>query len=135
MNFFEQELRNMFGSTDIIDSPVYAGRCMLGKLGDDLRVKLQFVTTRIADHYSAIRVDIINKNDGLVDRQTFRMADIIGMRKRKTGDCEPHIWVYNDKPDWYGHIMPSEKAQIADTVLGYVEMYQSPSMTMNGPNM
>lgn len=135
MNFFEKELRSMFAHTDVIDSPVFAGRCLIGKLGDDVRVKLQFIDPHVRHNYSAIQVDIINKNDGLIDRQAFRMVDIIGMRKRATGDYEPHIWIYNGKTEWYGQIMPSEKAKIADTVLSYVEMFQSSSLTMVGQSM
>lgn len=47
----------------------------------------------------------------------------------------PHIWEYNGKPEWYIPLTASQKAQIADTVLGYVEMYQDSSVKMDGMNM
>ena len=135
MNFFEKELRNMFGHTDIIQNPVFAGRCLIGKLGDDIRVKLQFIDPYVRYEYTTIQADIINKSEGLVDRQSFRMLDIIGMRKRESWAHEPYIWENDGTTKWYGEVLPSEKAKIADTILSYVEMYQSPNMSMSGPSM
>ena len=43
-NFFEQELRKLFGDGRIIDDPTYSGRACFGTLGNDLRVRAQFVT-------------------------------------------------------------------------------------------
>ena len=54
MNFFEGELQRMFGGNDIISEPKIVGRTLLGKIDDDLRVKLQFVSTEVHKHYDAI---------------------------------------------------------------------------------
>lgn len=54
MNFFESELRLMFGNNNIINDPKIVGRTLLGKIDDDLRVKLQFVSTEVHKHYDAI---------------------------------------------------------------------------------
>ena len=45
MNFFEGELRQMFG-----------------KLGDDLLVKAQFISTHVSKQYDAIQVSILNRS-------------------------------------------------------------------------
>ena len=39
MNFFEGELRQMFGNAENISDAKFVGKTMLGKLGDDLLVK------------------------------------------------------------------------------------------------
>lgn len=135
MNFFEKELRTMFEHNDIIRNPVFAGRCLIGKLSDDIRVKLRFVTTGVSDHYTAIHASIINKNEGLVDEETFMFVDIIGKQNGHSGTRIPHIWTLNDTTEWYKDITQTERAKIADTILGYVEMYQSPDMRMDGPSM
>ena len=44
MDFFEQELRRLFGGGEIIQSPKFVGRACLGDLGGDLRVRAQFIT-------------------------------------------------------------------------------------------
>lgn len=136
MNFYEKELRTMFGDTDIIHDAKFCGKTMLGKLDDELRIKLQLISTTLSRQNNAIRATIINRTDGVVDKQTFKFADIIGMQKRKNLDeIEPHIWEYNGKPEWYIPVTASQKARIADTILEYVEMYQDKSMNMNGMNM
>lgn len=56
MNFFEQELAKVFGEGDVIERPEFAGGCCVGSLGNDLRVKTQFVTCGVADQYEALRL-------------------------------------------------------------------------------
>ena len=80
MNFFEGELQRMFGGNDIISEPKIVGRTLLGKIDDDLRVKLQFVSTEVHKHFDAIQVSILNRTDGLVDRETMLFGDIIGVK-------------------------------------------------------
>ena len=48
-NFFEQELRKLFGDGMIIGDPAFSGRSCYGTLGKDLRVRAQFITTRVSD--------------------------------------------------------------------------------------
>ena len=55
-NFFEQELRKLFGDGEIIRSPSFTGRACLGTLGKDLRVRAQFVTSGYADHYDTLKI-------------------------------------------------------------------------------
>ena len=127
MNFFEGELRLMFGNNNIIHDPKFVGRMLLGGLDDDLRVKLQFVSTGISKHYDAIQVSILNRTEGVVDKETMLFGDIIGTKNTQiSGRVNPYIWEESvGKAYWYTPVSISEKAQIADTVLDYVGMYQS----------
>ena len=86
MNFFEKEMRMMFEHTGIIQDPKFVGRTMVGILDDNLRVKMQFVSTFIANHYDAIQVSIINRTDGVVDKETMKFGDIIGLQKDNCGN-------------------------------------------------
>ena len=133
MNFFEGELRRMFGSSDIIHDPKIVGKTLLGKLDDDLRVKLQFVSTEVHKHYDAIQVSILNRTDGVVDKETMLFGDIIGTKMTRSSDnVNPYMWEEGiGKAYWYTPLTISDKAQIADTVLDYVGMYQSEGMTMS----
>lgn len=133
MNFFEGELQRMFGGNDIIHDPKIVGRTLLGKLDDDLRVKLQFVSTEVHKHYDAIQVSILNRTDGLVDRETMLFGDIIGTKMTRSSDkVNPYMWEESiSKAYWYTPLTISDKVQIADTVLGYVGMYQSEGMAMS----
>lgn len=135
MNFFEGQMRQMFEDTDIIKDAKFTGRTMLGKLDNELRVKLEFVYTHTFEKYDSIAVTIINRTDGLIDKQTFRFADIIGMYRHKSGSLmEPHMWVYSD-PEWYTPLTLFQKAQIANTVLDYVSLYQSEDQSMGVQTM
>ena len=125
MNFYEQELRNLFGNSPMLQDVHYFGRTCLAKLDQDLRVKLQFTSTGYADHYNAIKLAIINRTDGVVDQQLFRFADIIGQQHRPgTTSVIPQIWDDNGKPEWYQPISQEQRSQIANTILEYVGMYQ-----------
>lgn len=132
MNFFEGELRLMFGNNCIIDEPKIVGRTLLGKIDDDLRVKLQFVSTGISKHYDAIQVSVINRTEGLVDRETMFFGDIIGQKNSLGSKVNPYMWEESSNTAyWYTPVSVSEKAQIADAVLDYVGMYQSDEMAMS----
>lgn len=67
----------------------------------------------------------------------YRMfVDIIGKQQR--GDLSgvsPHIWEYRGKAEWYIPVTASDKAQIAETILDYVGMYQEEGMEMGGMNL
>ena len=123
----------MFGVNDIISEPKIVGRTLLGKLDNDLRVKLQFVSTGISKHYDAIQVSIINRTDGIVDKETIKFGDIIGLKSdHGTPNVYPYMWEEsNSKAYWYTPVSIGERARIGDTVLEYVGMYQSEGMVMS----
>lgn len=125
MNFFEKELRDLFGSSPTLRDAHYCGRTCLAKLDEDLRVKLQFTTTGYADHYDAIKLAVINRTDGVVDQQLFRFSDIID-QQHSPGmmSVTPQIWDDNGKSEWYRPISQEQRSQIANTILDYVGMYQ-----------
>ena len=132
MNFFESELRQMFGDAENISDAKFIGRTMLGKLDDDLLVKAQFVSTHVAKQYDAIQVSILNRTDGVVDKETMVFGDIIGTKMTRCSDkVNPYMWEESvGKAFWYTPLSITEKAQISDTVLDYVEMFQENSLAM-----
>ena len=121
----------MFSSASIIKEPKFTGKTMLGKLDDELRIKLQLVSTFIGGQYNAVQAAIINRTDGTVDKEIFKFSDIIGMQKRKNLDeIEPHIWEYNARPNGISPSLLQKKVQIADTLLAYIGMYQEEDLSM-----
>ena len=138
MNVFEKSLRDLFGKSEILSDIKYTGNTCIARLDKDLRVKLQFVTTGYADHYTAICASIINRTDGLVDKQTFRFRDMVPARSgsQAFGLQYPYIWEYNGTPEWYGQpLSTKEKQLVRDSILEYVEMYMEQGMTMSEPSM
>ena len=130
MDFFEKEMRTLFGDNTVMSDLKFTGKTMLGRLDENKLCKLHFVTTGTAGKYTAIQSTIINSNDGVIDKQLFKFFDIIGYFCSSLSDkIEPYMWDYN-KPEWYTKVSQSDKAKIADTVLEYVEMFQDQSYAM-----
>ena len=133
MNFFEKEMRQMFEGDDILQDAKFVGKTMLAKLDDDLRIKLQFIASHISGQYDTVQMTIINRTDGVVDKQNFKFSDIIGKYTRPGRDpLDYHMWEYQGKPEWYTPISLTDKARIADTVMDYAEMYLEQPMSMQG---
>ena len=42
------------------------------------------------------------------------------------GMFEPYFRVYHDEASWYTPVNDAEKQRIADAVMAYVELYQTP---------
>ena len=78
MNFFEKEMRQMFEDNDLFQDAKFLGKTMLAKLDDDLRIKLQFIASHISNEFDTVQLSIINRTDGVVDKQDFIFSDIIG---------------------------------------------------------
>ena len=134
MNVYEKALRDLFGKSEELKDIKYTGRTCLARLDKDLRVKLQFVTTGTAGNYTAICASIINRTDGVVDKQTFRFRDMVPARSgsQAFGLQYPYIWEYNGNPEWYGQpLSPKEKQLVRDSILDYVEMYMEQDMAMS----
>lgn len=73
MYFFESPMRQMFGNSEILRDLKFAGKTMLAKLDDDLRVKLQFIASHISGQFDTVQMSIINRTDGMVDKQNFKI--------------------------------------------------------------
>ena len=105
-NFFEQELRKLFGDGKIIHDPAFVGRACVGGLDAGRQVRAEFVTMGHADHYEALRVTLLDNDLGVVDKLTLRLEDVWGKKAipnnpyLKSG-VTPHIWVNDDKTEWY----------------------------------
>ncbi|MDR0469693.1 MAG: hypothetical protein LBH09_06930 [Peptococcaceae bacterium] len=132
MNFFEQELRELFESSEAISDPRFTGRVCMARLTDTTNVKLEFVTLGYADHYEAIKATILNRNEGQIDSTVFRFADILG-KKAIPGNpylkdgVYPHVWKSNDKFEWYAYKpTPRDMEMITEPIDSYLEMFQEP---------
>ncbi len=94
MTFFEHELRMLFGSSEMLPADtVFTGKTMLADIGGDLRAKVKFIDNSISNQYDGLRLSIINRGEGEIDREVFLFRDILGM---KSG-YGPHIWDDKDK--------------------------------------
>lgn len=142
-NFFEQELRKLFGDGQILDAPVFVGRACLGGLDEGRQVRAEFVTAGHADHYSVLRITVLDNKIGVVDRLSLRLGDILGTKQIPNNPnfpngLRPHIWVCNGKAEWYGYQLgPADYQAIRKTVAQYLDVFRerTPERIHDGPKL
>lgn len=140
-NFFEQELRKLFADGGIIDNPKFVGRACLGDLDGDLRVRAEFISMGIANQYSALRLTVLNRKEGVVDRSVLRFEDIIG-KKAVHGNpnfrsgVSPHIWDDGGKAEWYVYRpTPADFEALREAADDYLNVFRerTPERTLEPP--
>ena len=97
MTVYEQELRKLFEHSDLVDRPQFSGRVCVGDLGKDLRVRVEFLSTHISSQYDAIRLTVLNRTEGVVDRTLLRFQDVWGKKQVPNNPnfrsgVIPHLW-------------------------------------------
>lgn len=130
MTFFEQELRKLVENSDILQNPAFIGRACFGDVGNDLRARIEFVINGTIDHYSALQMTMMNRTNGVVDRLTLRLEDIIGVKSIPGNPnfprgVSPHIWVYQGKAEWYAYKpTPEDYHKLRESIKDYVDVFR-----------
>lgn len=95
MNFFESQLRRLFGDTE---DARFIGRCCFIPADDGNLVKAEFVTQGVHEEYVALQMSVINRADGVIDKTLLRFGDYFSRNSRGQ---TPHIWCDSGKHEWY----------------------------------
>ncbi len=108
MTVYEQELRKLFEHSNLVDRPQFSGRVCVGDLGKDLRVRAEFLSTHISSQYDAIRLTVLNRTEGVVDRTLLRFQDVWGKKQVPNNPnfrsgVIPHLWDDYGKVEWYAY--------------------------------
>ena len=132
MTFFEKELRKIVEPN--YPEATYVGRACYVRLDEMNRAKIQFVTTGISSQYSALRLTILNRQEGEVDNLLLRFSDLLGKKMTSNPNFRdgimPHIWDDHGKACWYVY-QPTQKdyeALIAE-VSEYLEVFMEQAQT------
>src|SRR5699024_9622551 len=110
--------------------PVFVGRACLGGLDRNRQVRAEFVTLGHADHYAALRLTLLDSNQGVVDKLTLRFKDVWGRQKIPTNPylrdgVDPHIWVESDRIDSYAyHPFQEDYRQLRQMASDNVETFR-----------
>ena len=128
INYFEQELRRLIKQFPQTESATFAGRACYLDLGGDNRARLEFITTGHADHYSSLKVAVLNRTDGAVDTLLFRFGDVWGNRPTNNPNFRdgiiPHLWTSGRETEWYVYRpTDSDMKQLAAEVSGYLAVF------------
>ena len=99
MNFFESQLRRLFGDTE---DARFIGRCCFIPADDGNLVKAEFVTQGVHEEYVALQMSVINRADGVIDKTLLRFGDYFSRNSRGQ---TPHIWCDSGKHEWYDQIV------------------------------
>ena len=127
MTFYEQELRKIVGEQ--YPDATYVGRACYVRLSDMNRAKIQIVTGIHADHYNALQLTILNRNEGQVDTLRLRFSDLLGTKATSNPNfrngVDPQIWDDYGKVDWYVYRPTRQDYKIlSDAVSEYLDVFQ-----------
>ena len=128
-NFFEEELRKLFGNGEVIEAPVFLGGICAGTLDSDLRVRAEFVATAEKDEYDALLVRVVNRGGGEVDRLTLRFTDVWGKKPRQKSpqtveDTEPCVVAFANRADWVVTPDNEDRRILRERVGQYLNVYR-----------
>ena len=128
MNFFAKELKKIADRCEFVGDSKYVGRACVFRLSDDVTGKMEFVTEGVAQEYSALKISLFNRKEGVIDTQKTALGDIIGRKEIYGNKKSPYIW--NDgSPEWYGYKPTNaDYSVIAQTADDYLEMFAEPQM-------
>lgn len=70
-------MRILFSESDLFYDAMFCGKMMIGKIDHDIRVKLEFIFTHIANQYNAMKVTVLNRTDGEIDKTVFPFKDTL----------------------------------------------------------
>lgn len=130
MNFFTNELKRIFSDDALISEPSFVGRACYGYLGQDLRVRAEFIAPRIVDHYDALKISILNRTNGVVDTVSLSFKDVWGTKAVPNNPnfrdgVNPHIWVYSGKADWYAyHPSSADYKTLQNAAKEYLDVFR-----------
>lgn len=127
MTAFEQELRKIVSPR--YPDATYFGRACYVRLSEMNRAKIQFISTHIASQYDALRLTILNRDEGAVDNLVLRFSDLLGKKHTSNPNFRdgviPHLWDDCGKVAWYVY-QPSSRdyQELSDAVGSYLEVFQ-----------
>ena len=135
MTFFEQELKKLFGKSEVLQNPKIVGNACYGRLTDQIRVKIQFKTGMISNQYDRLKVTLLNRNERVIDSMILKFQDVWGMKRTANPNfregVSPHIWADGRDVDWYVyHPGKADYAELSEVVNTYLEVFREPREEM-----
>lgn len=132
MSFFTKELMKC---TEGFESRTCVGNAMYIPLGENNRLKLFFTTLGYADHYEAISISAVDKNNGVIDKNTIKFSDVWGKKQVSNPNFKdgvyPHIWKDGASAGWYVYQpTPRDMEVLAEQISDYAELFMEQSMEM-----
>ncbi len=127
--FFEREMRRIFGESEFLSADTkFTDKTMITKIDNSLIAKLEFKKFYYSDVYSGLQLYIINKNEGVIDSQSFKFGDIFGFSGRK----DIGILQTNRNISWNKYLPNNRDYEnIKNTIEDYIKMFSDQEMSDN----
>ena len=118
MNDFEKLLHGILNTSNSFWNARYIGRACYAPVTEDLRIKAEFYSTLVSQHYNSLKLTAISNKNGIIDSLTLYFSDYFPENtKLKALDTKKYIWGDCNKFDWREKPTPQEifnLAQAAD---------------------
>ncbi|MGL4791915.1 MAG: hypothetical protein ACRCW1_10945 [Anaerotignaceae bacterium] len=133
MSFFTNQLMKC---TEDFENKKCIGNAMYIPLGDNNRLKLEFITVGHASHYTALSLTALDKNSGIIDKNIIKFADVWGKKKVSNPNFSegifPYIWKDGMNVDWYVYEpTPYDMEVLAEQINDYAELFMEQDFHMS----
>lgn len=131
MTVFDQELHKLFGNNKVFEETRIVGNTCYGMLTDNIRVKINFQTGGVADHYDRLKVTLLNRNEGPIDNMVIRFCDLWGRKQVSNPNFKdgiaPHLWSGYGEVSWYVYQpTKADYRQLTEAVSTYLDVFREP---------
>ena len=123
----ENEMRSFLKYCTCLEELVFHDQMVIGKLNDKVNVKISFHGGIQADTRDRFLVEIINRESGKIDANTFHFSNIIGQYRLYNGDMTDYrlykglskdfTW-YTDRPTL------TQRNEIMKVVYSYIKLFK-----------
>lgn len=123
MNNLEQLLRETIGPA--LNDFTSIGARLYERIGNSRSVCIRFETAGTWEQYEAISLSVVDKHDGVIDRQTIPFAEIFKEMRDLThkNKIDKHIWRSNGEYKWFGKPTAEDINALRDVVRNYIGVW------------
>ena len=127
---FERELKIIFDKVDNLDNKKYVGRSFYASIDKNTKFKAEFISTNSYEHFDALRIRVLHKEEGELDANTIRLKEIWGMKPVANGNfpngVSPHMWIDRGQLEWYAYAPTMvDYGEIIDKIIDYVDVFKN----------
>ena len=114
MSAYERFLRELFGGERMIRDADFCGRFLIGKIDDQIIVKIVLVSTERSQKVDAILCTVLNRY-GVIDKQMILFSELI--------PSAPKLLESDDEESVDKKFGDFNMERIRETVLGYIRVF------------
>ena len=127
---FERELKIIFDKVNNLENKKYVGRAFYASIDNNTKFKAEFISTNSYEHFDALRIKILHKEEGTLDANTIKLKEIWGMKPVANGNfpngVSPHMWIDRGQLEWYAYAPTMfDYGKVIDKIVNYIDVFQN----------